>query len=83
LILFLFLLKVEQWFLKGTGTNAWLGTMVDYDNVLVVSSDMMEYWCSANIHTLIVLINVHWLQAKHTLYDTLNNTLNTYINCVY
>jgi hypothetical protein len=23
--------------------------MVDYDNVLVVSSDMMEYWCSANI----------------------------------
>ncbi len=48
MILFIFLLKVEQWFLKGTGTNAWLGTMVDYDNVLVVSSDMMEYWCSAN-----------------------------------
>ncbi len=26
--------------------------MVDYDNVLVVSSDMMEYWCSANTMTI-------------------------------
>ena len=31
--------------------------MVDYDNVLVVSSDMMEYWCSANIEVEVLNAN--------------------------
>ncbi len=41
---------------RKIGTNAWKCTKVDYDdvlvvqhdNVLVVSDDMMEYWCCAN-----------------------------------